>query len=214
MTDTTAARYVILTAIEFDDTVARALREACRIAQHDATAELHLIHAIAPSLVPERDGESTAIAAQLARAPGKLREFVDNICAGTTLKIVAHVRSGNPAQVILQTGADLNTDLIVVGTHQRSGLGKLVLGSVGERVLREAHCPVLIAAPKSHSLNSSIEPPCPIACGLGTSTDPHAWCDRHRAPGSGRTCIRLPTGRLLRPWAHDQDHRTHCQLHD
>jgi nucleotide-binding universal stress UspA family protein len=180
MTDTTAARYVLLTAIEFDDTGARALREACRIAQHDTTAELHLIHAIAPSLMPERDGESTAIAAQLARAPGKLREFVDSNCAGTTLKVVAHVRSGNPAQVILQTAADLNADLIVVGTHQRSGLGKLVLGSVGERVLREAHCPVLVAAPKSHSVNSSIEPPCTDCLRTrNENTDPHAWCDRH-----------------------------------
>jgi nucleotide-binding universal stress UspA family protein len=183
MSDSASSRYVVLAALEFDDTGELALGDACRIAQRNAASELHLVHAIAPSLATERDGESTAIAAQLARAPIKVREYVDRACAGTGLKVVAHVRHGNPAQVILQTAADLEVDLIVVGTHQRSGLQKLVLGSVAERVLREAHCPVLIAVPKSYAqrdASSSIEPPCQDCLrARNQSADPHAWCERH-----------------------------------
>lgn len=175
--------YVLLAALQFDDTGLRALREACRIAQRDSLAELHLVHAVAPSLLPEHDGESTAIDAQLARAPVKLREYVDRVCSGFSIKIVAHVRTGTPAEVILQSAADLNADMIVLGTHRRSGLEKLLLGSVAERVLHEAPCPVLIAAPKSferRAQNSSIEPPCPDCVALRSDArDQHAWCERH-----------------------------------
>lgn len=173
-------RYIILAAVQFDETGEFALHEASRIAQRNAGAELHLVHVATPSLVPEAAGESTAMPVQLARAPQKLREHVDRACAGMTIKIVAHIRSGTPHQEILQTAADLSADMIVLGTHQRSGVAKLVLGSVAERVLREAHCPVLIALPKSHAKNPAIEPPCPDCLNArNAARDPEAWCERH-----------------------------------
>lgn len=52
-------------------------------------------------------------------------------------------RDGAPAPAILATAREWAADLIVIGTHGRSGLGRLALGSVAEGVLREAHCPVL-----------------------------------------------------------------------
>lgn len=173
-------RNIILAAVQFDETGDRALREASRIARRDPRAELHLVHVVAPSLSPELAGESTAIAVQLAKAPQKLREYVDRACAGMTLKVVAHIRAGVPHQEILQTAADLSADVIVLGTHQRTGISKLVLGSVAERVLREAHCPVLIALPKSHANNPAVEPPCPDCLNArNAARDPEAWCERH-----------------------------------
>jgi nucleotide-binding universal stress UspA family protein len=50
---------------------------------------------------------------------------------------------GDPATEILKLAAEIRADLIVMGTHGRSGLGRLLLGSVAEGVLREAPCPVL-----------------------------------------------------------------------
>jgi nucleotide-binding universal stress UspA family protein len=190
--------YVIMTALQFDDTGERALEQASRIAQRDPAAEVHVIHAIAPSLAPERNGESTSIAVQLARAPEKLREYVDRACAGTSLKVVAHVRSGTPHQVILQAAADYDADLIVLGTHRRSGLEKLLLGSVAERVFRDAHCAVLLAAPKSHdarAANASIEPPCPdCVAARNAAHDPGAWCERH-SHGRLRPHVYTPSDR-------------------
>jgi nucleotide-binding universal stress UspA family protein len=190
-------RYVLLAALQFDETGIRALGEACRIAQRDSIAELHVVHAIAASLLPEHDGEPTSIAAQLERAPIKLREYVDRACAGTTIKVVAHVRAGTPAQIILQTAADLDADMIVLGTHQRRGVEKLLLGSVAERVLREAPCPVLIAAPKSfHAApaSSSIEPPCPDCVEARNSPQDVAWCERH-SHGRLRPHVYMPSDR-------------------
>jgi len=59
-------------------------------------------------------------------------------------------REGPATQTILETADDYNADLIVMGTHGRSGIGRLLLGSVTEEVLRKASCPVLtVKAPVS-----------------------------------------------------------------
>ena len=50
---------------------------------------------------------------------------------------------GDPAEMIAEAAADANADLIVMGTHGRTGLTRLVMGSVAEEVLRHAPCPVL-----------------------------------------------------------------------
>jgi nucleotide-binding universal stress UspA family protein len=51
---------------------------------------------------------------------------------------------GDPATEIVQYSADAGIDLIVMGTHGRTGLERLLMGSVAERVMREAHCSVLV----------------------------------------------------------------------
>jgi universal stress protein A len=52
-------------------------------------------------------------------------------------------RSGEPSKIILDTARDGGFDLIVLGTHGRTGLSHMLLGSVAERVLRRATCPVM-----------------------------------------------------------------------
>ena len=55
----------------------------------------------------------------------------------------AEVREGVPARVISETAAEIGADLIVMGTHGHTGGAHLLIGSVAERTLREAPCPVL-----------------------------------------------------------------------
>jgi len=50
---------------------------------------------------------------------------------------------GEPASVILETIGKLGVDSVVMATHGRKGIGRLILGSVAERVVRESPCPVL-----------------------------------------------------------------------
>jgi nucleotide-binding universal stress UspA family protein len=50
---------------------------------------------------------------------------------------------GDPATVIAETAAETGADLVVMGTHGRTGLTRFVMGSVAEDVLRKAPCPVL-----------------------------------------------------------------------
>jgi nucleotide-binding universal stress UspA family protein len=58
---------------------------------------------------------------------------------------VRHVfLEGDPAAEIVRYGRDANMDLIVMGTHGRTGLERLLMGSVAEKVLRDASCSVLV----------------------------------------------------------------------
>ena len=53
------------------------------------------------------------------------------------------VRDGDAAEEILREAEEAKANLIVIGTHGRTGLGRLLMGSVAEAVLRRARCPVL-----------------------------------------------------------------------
>jgi nucleotide-binding universal stress UspA family protein len=64
---------------------------------------------------------------------------------GITLRV--HVRSGDPAKEVLDEAKTLPSDLIVLGTHGLSGFDRWVLGSVTEKILRKASCPVLTVPP-------------------------------------------------------------------
>lgn len=57
-----------------------------------------------------------------------------------------------PTVCILETADRVSADVIVAGTHGRSGFDRLVLGSVAEKVLRKASCPVLTVPPSSHTV--------------------------------------------------------------
>jgi nucleotide-binding universal stress UspA family protein len=59
------------------------------------------------------------------------------------LEVEALVREGYPATVIIEEAAAQRADLIVIGTHGHTGLKHLLLGSIAERVVQKAPCPVL-----------------------------------------------------------------------
>jgi len=67
--------------------------------------------------------------------------------SGTPVEIVRRVVVGVPHQQILETAAAEQVDWIVMATHDRTGLSHLFMGSVAERVLRTAPCPVLTRRP-------------------------------------------------------------------
>jgi len=77
------------------------------------------------------------------------RAFSAAITAGTPVDVMVHV--GEPARDILECAASLPADLIVMGTHGFSGFEHLLLGSVAEKVLRKAGCPVLTVPPRAHA---------------------------------------------------------------
>ena len=60
------------------------------------------------------------------------------------------VRTGVPFLEIIRYAKELEIDLIVLGTHGRTGLAHVLLGSVAERVVRKSPCPVLTVHPKGH----------------------------------------------------------------
>jgi len=62
---------------------------------------------------------------------------------GLVAPISHRLEEGDTVAEIMRVAEEVNCDLIVVGTHGRSGLGRLLIGSVAEQVMRKAPCPVL-----------------------------------------------------------------------
>jgi nucleotide-binding universal stress UspA family protein len=84
--------------------------------------------------------------------------------------VKAEVRSGSTASVIIERADEWRPDLIVVGSHGRSALGRFMLGSVSQKVVTEAHCSVRVA--RSHE--SDAKTPARLLIGVDGSPDAEA----------------------------------------
>ena len=60
------------------------------------------------------------------------------------LKAECSVEIGNPSDVILEKSGELHANLVIMGSHGKTGLSRFIMGSVAETVVRKANCPVLI----------------------------------------------------------------------
>lgn len=156
----------ILFSTDFSPAAAQALHWAQHFAQrHEAT--LHLLH-----VVPQYDtdwfgGEKASMSVEQMqdRAEQEAAEGLKQIepdferTGIRTKRIIRH--SMNPADTILAVASELGADLIVTGTHGREGLAQLILGSVAEKVVRRAPCPVLTvgaAAPDQPDIRRVLAP--------------------------------------------------------
>ena len=63
------------------------------------------------------------------------------------VRVESQVLEGDPVDMILRAAEETNSDVIVMGTHGRTALTRLLMGSVAESVLRKAPCPVLTSKP-------------------------------------------------------------------
>jgi nucleotide-binding universal stress UspA family protein len=113
--------------------------------------ELTLVHAV---LVPHPTGEMMVPAVDLeaslvqeaTRRLERMAEEAESLRGGP---VEHRVYTGDPAEAVISAARDGGCDLVVVGTHGRRGLKRLVLGSVAERIVREAPCDVLVARPST-----------------------------------------------------------------
>ena len=70
-----------------------------------------------------------------------------------------HVRSGDPLEWILEVAEDCMSDLIVLATHGRTGVKRLLIGNVAEKVVRHAPCPVLTVKPRAFNRSDAEHKP-------------------------------------------------------
>ena len=112
------------------------------------SASIHLVHVMEDMYFMNAypDGffaELPALRAKLmADAESRLGEAADR-CTAASVAVTRQVTDGRPARVIVEMAGARGTDLIVMGTHGRGALTHMFLGSVAEKVVRSAPCPVL-----------------------------------------------------------------------
>jgi len=73
-----------------------------------------------------------------------MKEEADKILKAKKISVVFDVKSGTPYEEILKEQQERKADLIVIASHGRTGILRTLIGSVAERVMREAKCPVLL----------------------------------------------------------------------
>jgi nucleotide-binding universal stress UspA family protein len=151
----------ILVPIDFSDSSRDALEQAVFFAER-FDARLEVLHVwevpayVRPDLVVWMEGsdEHRKPMAEVAeaRAEQEMDAFLRKLPLEARRRITERLVGGNPVEVILRLTRDEPFDLVVMGTHGRTGLSHLLLGSVAERVVRGAGCPVLtVRAPRSGS---------------------------------------------------------------
>ena len=156
----------ILCPVDLSDFSLEALRLAIKVAQScDATLDvLHVIHnpfdelymtsitqtdpALLDAYAAEPQQRAKVLRATEEHAEVLLKQFCHNDIILDVAKVRYHIRKGDPFEEILDASEDLQTDLIVLATHGRTGIKRLVIGNVAEKIVRHAPCPVLTMKPK------------------------------------------------------------------
>lgn len=140
----------LLCALDYSPPSEAAFARALDLLAADPDAVLHVVHVreqpdVRPGtgldglVVTEEQRLQTYVSTALARRGGRLD-------ARVTAKVVAGV--GAAAQ-IARAAKELQADLVIIATHGRTGLQRLMLGSVAESVVRTAPCSVLVVRPRA-----------------------------------------------------------------
>jgi nucleotide-binding universal stress UspA family protein len=118
-------------------------------------ATLHLLHVVQDPYTQPWGAEAYGVS-----LPNLLEEMEQNARARletilpeserTRFNVQMEIKVGSPFVEILRYASDKNIDLIVMGTHGRGAVAHMFLGSVAEKVVRKAACPVLIVRQAGH----------------------------------------------------------------
>jgi nucleotide-binding universal stress UspA family protein len=112
-------------------------------------ADLYVLYVVDTNVLP-LDPRTQQVAGYLEEAGRRAEAKVLERASGRDVDtVVTDVLEGSPHEVILEYADDNDVDLLVMGTHGRRGLDRVLLGSVTQRVLRTADVPVLVVRPPS-----------------------------------------------------------------
>jgi len=144
----------ILHPTDFSAAAAAAFQMACSLSRA-FEARLILLHVLpAPVVVLGGTQALPPLPDEVGRQEAEDKLQAVQPAAGA-LVVERRIRQGGAAGEILRLAQETPCDLIVMGTHGRTGVGRFLVGSVAEAVLRKAPCPVLTVKAPSGALSSS-----------------------------------------------------------
>jgi nucleotide-binding universal stress UspA family protein len=160
--------YVILVAIDYAETGELALERAFELVAERPNSELHVLHVlplnlpalgpdfeldVAKSGLPTLDEASKRLALHLE---ARVRAFrARRAVREGAVRVVPHLGLALPALEIARVAAELEPDLVVVGTRGRRSLSRFLRGSVAEVAVRLCPCSVLVVRPKTAAAGSA-----------------------------------------------------------
>jgi nucleotide-binding universal stress UspA family protein len=144
----------ILVPVDYSEQSKKAVETAVELSEKYKSSQVEVIHVTSKPLeylpldhwIFGEDAESHQIDDSIVEAAQKaMDEFMESFDKSLKSKVEAHLEIGESSyETILKFAKDKKTDLIVMGTHGRTGAKHLMLGSVAERVVRLAPCSVYV----------------------------------------------------------------------
>lgn len=134
----------ILVPTDGSPEVERAVSHAVDLAvSHDATLHaVYVVNTASFTTMPMETGWEGV--GEMLREEGEAAlDRVRELATGTGVDVETHLLEGSPSKEIVRFAEDCDCDLVVMGTHGRGGIDRLLLGSVAERVVRSSKIPVL-----------------------------------------------------------------------
>lgn len=144
----------VVVAFDFSPSSELALARAVEVV---ARAPQHVLHVAA--ILAEHNGVLMGTLGGVTyHDADKLQQLVSEKVAAAfagrptaaEVEFYVHARIGKPHEEILDLARDVSADLIFIGSHGKTGLERVILGSVSERVVREAQCPVMVVRAKTY----------------------------------------------------------------
>jgi nucleotide-binding universal stress UspA family protein len=136
---TALPRQTVLVPVDYSGESQRALAIGCEAVA--TSGVLHVTHVI-PSPPIGVVSPTTSSEERARQGLAQLEQFLTQ--AGVAGCMQMHILEGDPGHEIVKLAGALKADLIVMPSHGRTGLAHVLIGSVAERVVRLAHCPVLV----------------------------------------------------------------------
>ncbi|HZV11652.1 MAG TPA: universal stress protein [Candidatus Kapabacteria bacterium] len=146
----------LLAPIDFSESSKQALHYAVEFAR-SFKAELHLLNVIEPVMYPaEMFGQVGMVDVEsvLEKSANEEMQAWRTSLIPQDVPAVVETLHGRPFAEILRYAEEHEIDLIIIGTHGRSGLDHFLLGSTAEKVVRKAPCPVLTVRPSEREIVS------------------------------------------------------------
>lgn len=148
----------IVVPFDFSEYAMEAVRKAIELAS-DASL-VHCLHVL-PFITPTEPGVAWGVIDDGERLKQALDSMHQQLPESTFGKMKVDVRFGDPGSVVAERAKELDAELIVIGSHGRSGFARLMLGSVAEHVTRLAPCPVLVVKLQPHVETHDTQPGTP-----------------------------------------------------
>ncbi|NUO47698.1 MAG: universal stress protein, partial [Polyangiaceae bacterium] len=190
MSESDSSKLVVLAAVDLNPGSTLVMKRAVELAATHRAGEVHVLTVVEPELPL---GVYPGVVASELEPPAAQRtvdfcqQMLRDITAHRTLEhvpsITVHAVVGWAQHEIVWLAAHLNADYIVMATHGRRGFRRLLIGSVAEKVVRLAGCPVIVVREKDHNAEwriPEIEPVCPACAERRANTEgAELWCARH-----------------------------------
>jgi len=191
MSQNLESKYVVLAAVDMREGSPLVISQGLEMASQSPRGELHVLAVSEPTPAVVMPPIIPTAEALLAPRPERLADLVRShlddfrkrLPDARVPAIEVHTSLGYAADEIVWMAAHLDADLVIVATHGRRGLRRLLLGSVSEKVARLAGCPVMVVRDKAHEAAHrvpEIESLCPdCASARFASNGKTLWCERH-----------------------------------